>query len=207
MKSEMSFKEQKEIYLHRLQNYGGFLQSIAKQKNGMKILEILLDPKTEKEIEYANSYLSYLDMTIELISKVEESHEGIDWDNSIFINYLTDYINAVTNHASKEELKKITEKYDFNDYKNLCDIFYETFCIASDGYEKIVPILIDKCGIDITDSLETMRLMIMMSKAQEELNVNDILSSTSEEDMDKFIGFTDYFRSYVSDRTKQKKLD
>ena len=192
-----NFNEKRKHYFNKLKRYTEYVKKLASQKKNEKIVEILLNPQNEKELEFCNHYIMYIDDTIKLtINASCNNIIDINPEESIYIDFLTDLINTIQNFDSIEEAKKIYSKYEKN-YEQIAQICYQMIVITITNSDKLVEELFEKCNIDFTDELEVMKLEILIKKFSEQ--VEPEILPTSEEAINDFILFVKhYHKLYIN---------
>lgn len=56
-----NFEERKMEYFQRLIKYSEFILHLTKKQKNEMIVEVLLNPKNEKELEFGNYYLMFIE--------------------------------------------------------------------------------------------------------------------------------------------------
>lgn len=101
LSDEVDFKERKDKYLERLMNRQETIKELSKSSYKTGMIEILLDPRTEKELDFCISYFGFQD-DIKFISeaakegKVTKPNIGVTSDVMFFGDY---YFEQPTNQA------------------------------------------------------------------------------------------------------------
>ena len=192
-----SFEEQKKEYFNKLEKYGEFLKQLSEKKENKELVSILLLPKDEKELEFANHYIMFLEDTIGVVSNAMcENLVKINLNDNIFIKYMIDTINSLYSNNSIEEIKKIKKKYDGTDPKTTAQVIYEMYVILSSDPEEMGKFICDKCGFDMTNQVQLMQLNLLMVQAKESLEIGLNSNIYDKEGMDVFILFADYFHDF-----------
>lgn len=189
-----NFEERRKDYFQRLRKYSETIVKLSKDKKNEKLVEVLLIPRTEKELEFANAYILYIEDAIQIcIHTACENVEKIDPDNNLFMDYLVSFINAVCNNTSADEMQKIVEPYMENNKKLIAEVIYQMLVLTYSNPEGLTESLYKKCNIDFDDELQVMQLTVLMNKASAQLHPELVL--VTDEALDDFILYTKHFHN------------
>lgn len=190
-----SFGERRKDYFQRLRKYSEAIMKLSTDKKNEKLVEVLLMPKTEKELEFCNYYIMYIEDTIKIsIHALHDNIEEVNPDNNEYMNYLVSLINAVQNNASVDDIKKLLEPYMKNNKKLFAKVIYQMLVLTYSNPEGLTESLYKKCNIDFNDEFQAMQLTVLMNRASAKLQPEII--SVTEEELDDFILFTKHFHNF-----------
>lgn len=190
-----SFEERRKEYFQRLRKYSEYIIQSSKDKKNEKLIELLLMPRTEKELEFCNHYIMFLEDTIKIsIHAAQGNVEKINLDNNDFIDYVAKFVNAAYNNADEDELKKLIEPYMANNKKFFAKVIYQMLVLTQSTPEYLAESLCKKCNIDLDDEFQVMQLTVLMNKASAKLQPEII--SLNEEELEEFILFTKHFHNF-----------
>lgn len=190
-----SFEERRTDYLQKLRKYSEVIMKLSQEKKNEKLTEVLLMPRNEKELEFCNYYIMFIEDTIKIsIHASCNNIEEINPDNNAYVNYLVSFINKVQNNASIEEMEEFVEPYMKDNKKLFAKVLYQMFALTYSNPEGLATSLTNKCNIDFNDELEVMKLTVIINQASSKLQPEII--SVNEEALDDFISFTKHFHNY-----------
>lgn len=199
-----TFEEQRQEYFKKLKKYIHFFQETAKEKKNEKLVETLLNPQNEKELEFGNYYIMYIEDLLNLsINASCENIIEINPEKSIYVEYLSIIINELRNNASVDAIKQINEKYMKNGSESLAKLLYEMLVLTITNPEGLVKSLYEKYGINMDDELEVMRLTNLIKKANEQLQPEII--PVTEQQMNDFISLVKYHHEFCVNGIKDSK--
>ena len=189
------FEEQRQEYFKKLIKYIHFIQETVKEKKNEKLVETLLNPQNEKELEFGNYYIMYIEDSMNLsINASCGNVVEINPEKSIYVEYLASIINALSNNSNASEINEINEKYMKNGSKSLAKILYEMLVLIITDLEGLVKSLYEKCGINVDDELEATKLSILIKKANEQLQPQII--PVTEQQINDFISIVKYHHEF-----------
>ena len=116
----------------------------------------------------------------------------------MFIDFTCQYFNSVQNNASKEELQKIIDSYNFEDNETMVKMFHDTMVALS--IQETYNIIIKECNIDINDPESIIKLSQTLETAKKDLNYNLIMMDSSREGMVKFIEFAEVYNDFIQEQ-------
>lgn len=196
------FEEQRQDYFKKLRKYIAFIEETAKEKKNEKLVETLLNPRNEKELEFGNYYIMYIEDSLNLsINASCKNVLEINPENSIYVEYLSSIINELRNNASVDVINKINEKYMKNGCESLAKVLYEMLVLVITNQEGLVKSLYKKCGINIDDELEAMQLSILIKKANEQLQPEII--PVTEQHINDFISLVKHHHEFCTNGIKE----
>lgn len=186
-----NFEERKMEYFQRLKKYSEFILNLTKEQQNEIIVEVLLNPKNEKELEFGNYYLMFIEETKQLIANLSSNNiDEINPEESVYVEYLSSIINALYNNV--DEIKKINKTYMENNGKLLAKVLYEMIVITITNPEGLSESICKRCNFDIEDEFQVMQFQILMNKANKQLKPQMI--PENEEDINKFISFVNHYQ-------------
>lgn len=190
-----SFEERRNDYYNRLRKYSKMIMELTKNKKNEKLVETLLNPQNEKELEFGNYYIMYIEDSISIsVNAACDNVIEINPEDSIYVEYLSDIIKAVYNNASIEEMKEINNKYMENDWKLLTEVLYQMLVLTITNPEGLAEAIYKKCGFNFDDELEVMKFKILMNKASEQLQPS--IFPVTEEKINEFISFVRHYHEF-----------
>ena len=190
-----SFEERRTDYLQKLRKYSEVIMKLSQEKKNEKLTEVLLMPRNEKELEFCNYYIMFIEDTIKIsIHASCDNIEEINPDNNAYVNYLVSFINKVQNNASIEEMEEFVEPYMKDNKKLFAKVLYQMFALTYSNPEGLATSLTNKCNIDFNDELEVTKLTVIINQASSKLQPEII--SVNEEALDDFIEFTKHFHNF-----------
>lgn len=194
----LTFDDRKEEYLNKLKEnlYLFERYNITYHHDKTKMMKILLNPKNELELELGNNLIVY----VQDIDYMTKNDLEIDYDNSLYLEVLTQLYNIYKNTDSKEKYEEIINKYD--NPKAIAKIAYELICLGVNGVNDFIEYFAQKNNIDLSDELEVQRLNI----CTEELNLKDNKKDlTEEEEMKLSIEFFKELHNEVINKDEKRK--
>lgn len=195
-----NFEEKKQEYFKRLEKCEELVLRVSINKKNKQIVEILLNPKKEKELNFANKYLMFMQDYMKLTeNSMNENIEEIDFNNCVFTNYLSSLIN---NNTSENELE--TFKISWKDINLSTEISYQAIVVANSPSETIDEIIMNKCNIDINNKINLIKFSILVNSILETCVPSNI---TDENDMEMFINYADKFHKLCVKGIKSKYDD
>jgi len=194
----LTFDDRKEEYLNKLKEniYLFERYNITYHDDKTKMMKILLNPKNELELELGNNLIVY----VQDIDYMTKNDLELDYDNSLYLEVLTQLYNIYKNTDSKEKYEEIISKYD--NPKAIARIAYELICLGVNGVNDFIEYFAQKNNIDLSDELEVQRLNI----CTEELNLKDNKKDlTEEEEMKLSIEFFKELHNEVINKDEKRK--
>ena len=180
------FLKKRREYLNQLKNNLELLTQLSKNNNlGSKIVDILLDPKNNKELAFAIDYFNNYEMVQEIVRMIRYGQLVISSpEESNAFNYVYEYIKACLNNVDENEIKKILEKYQLNNFENCAKMLLEMPLVFSD-YD-VTYTLLEKLGMvnecDEIDELSILKVNNYLTKSQKELSLDNFMDINSDED-------------------------
>lgn len=195
--TNQTFEEKKLEYLEDLGSKLLLISKIGQQEGMSDIVKIMTNPKDELELQYSIAYIRFYEDMFDDLQMISES-ENKDLEGNMFIDFARKYLKAIQNNASKEELQKILDSYNFDDNESLAKMYHDTMVALSipETYETIIK----DCNIDINDPESVMKLTQTLETAKNDLNYNIIVMDSSREGMVKFIEFADVYHGFIQDQ-------
>ena len=195
--TNQTFEEKKLEYLEDLGSKLLLTSKIGQQEGMSDIVKIMTNPKDELELQYSIAYIRFYEDMFDDLQMISES-ENKDLEGNMFIDFARKYLKAIQNNASKEELQKILDSYNFDDNESLAKMYHDTMVALTipETYE----IIIKDCNIDINDPESVMKLTQTLETAKNDLNYNIIVMDSSLEGMVKFIEFADVYHGFIQDQ-------
>jgi len=104
-----SFEQRRNKYFDKLKSNLEVVEKLTEDENSnnKKIVEILLMPTTEKELEFANLCFDFILNVISLVECMDSQEEkDVDLSNSMTIKLFIDVINALKNENISKKLSE-----------------------------------------------------------------------------------------------------
>lgn len=188
-----SFAEQKIEYFNKLKKYGKIVEELSQKETNKELINILLLPKDEKELEFANHYIMWLDDSLQIVlNALCGNLAKIDLNDSVFVDFMINNINTLQSNNSIEEMKQINKKYAGNGPEFDAKLIYEMLVVLTSDLEEFAKVLYDKCGFDLDNDVQLMQLNLLSSQLKENINPYKY----DKESMERFIFFTDCFHDF-----------
>lgn len=184
------FLKKRREYLNQLKNNLELLTQLSKNNNlGSKIVDILLDPKNNKELAFAIDYFNNYEMVQKIVRMIRYGQLVISSpEESNAFNYVYEYIKACLNNVDENEIKKILEKYQLNNFENCAKMLLEMPLVFSD-YD-VTYTLLEKLGMvnecDEIDELSILKVNNYLTKSQKELSLDNFMDINSDEDFENY---------------------
>ena len=165
------FETRKKNYEKMLTENSELVLNICSNTKDSKLLEIILDPKNEQDLDYAESaVMIFIDLMRLIQGVVDEQVKEIDVEDSISLKLYIDIINAQKNN-DQEKIEEIKEHLKCNmDIKETAILTYEMMTVLAQNPEESMEYIIDNCGFDVDNSLDLARFQLHMTKAGETIN-------------------------------------
>ena len=145
----MSFEEEKNKYLEMIKNDYRFLNTIMEDDHRYKM--IVIDPKTDKELEFAKEIYGYINNSKKIIedSYVTISLSDVDFGQYEYINHLKKIIMALKNRDLKglEAVGRITPE-------NKGRLAFQSYYLNEYYHNESNSFLANECGFNTDDIYE-----------------------------------------------------
>ncbi len=182
-----NLKIKKEEYLKRLKNYEELIISLTINEKNYKLLKILLLPKTESELEYANKYLTFFQDNVNITESATNGNtQEIDFNNCTLMNYMSDFTKLIYNDATEIEIENFKKSIDAT---TAAEILFQNIILTTNPPENIVEIIKNKCNLDISNTLRLIEFYALLDQIIEIYVPKNI----NKESMKKFIDYADKF--------------
>ena len=155
----MSFEERKKLYLNNINEHPDYKKQILEnEKNSYKGKVIIIDPRTEKELEFAESFFEmYL-----IIKELFHCHyiEQKNYESMELVNLFSEFIIALKNRNEKrvEDMKKMIELYLSIEF--ISKLYYQFMELKIIDMEGFMSYLCEKCGFDANDELSISQFLV-----------------------------------------------
>ena len=154
LRDEVDFKERKDKYLDRLINRQEILNELSKSSYKKGMVEILMDPHTEKELDFCILYFGFLDDKKRIMEAVNEGKiKPKDPNEGSIVDHLAGIVNALINDADMQD-----KLFFLRDASKTADVLYELSILESNK-EELVNAIATKLGYTTT-SKETNSLSV-----------------------------------------------
>ena len=197
---------QQQIYEIRLKRHQETIVLLSKDESNKRVVEILLCPLTEEELQFANAYLDFIEDTIRIsVNAAYDNIYSIDLENSIAAEYYIQYLSAICANKNNEEIKEILAPYKSKDGTYLlARILYELQVIYSTDKETFINYIAEKCNIDLEDELIASRILTSSELIKESLSLERAKDGLTE-DFQSFILFAKYYHELYINGIKDKQ--
>lgn len=196
---------QQQIYELRLKKHQETVVALSKDDNNKRVVEILLNPLTKEEFQFANAYLDFLEDAIRInVNAAYDNIVGIDLEYSLAAEYFEKYITAICDNKNTEEIKEILASYKSEDGTILARILYELQVITLTDAEEFIHYLSEKCNVKIEDESIAKQIVASSELIKESLSLEKAKDGLTE-DFRSFILFAMYYHSLYINGIKDKE--
>ena len=194
-----------QIYELRLKRHQETIVELSKDVNNKILVEILLNPLTEEQFQFANAYLDFIEDAIRIsVNAVYENIYDIDLENSIATECYVKYISAICDNKNKEEIKEILAQYKSKDGTYLSRILYELQVIYSTNKESFINYIAKKCNVDLEDESIANQIVTSSELIKESLSLESAKNDLTE-DFTSFILFAKKYHELYINGLKDKE--
>lgn len=176
-----SFEERKEEYLNKLKTNPELTSAMieSSQKNGgVEKLAILVDPKTEMDLDLANCTFDFMNDSMVLLEKIFSFEvDEIPLEENEGYNYLINVINLARNKATEQEYREYVAGLT---PEQVAIISYDLLVGIATDNESVFEYLAEKVGIDLTDELQMAQLTVRLEEAKKTIPSTDIEHATDK---------------------------
>ena len=173
-----NFNERLEHYYNKLRENPDLVNNIIKNSKDQQSLNILLGPRTDRELLLAESTFRLME---DMLSLTEKAYFGevkyIDVKNSRIANIYINIINALksNNLLEVERMKKhLIEDFDV---KETASLIYELLVIFSQDADDFISVIMERCGFDDNDDLSDFKFYLS--------EANKITNADNRVDLDR----------------------
>ena len=208
-----SFENRKQDYFNFVNSNPVILEGIINNPtNDKRFVEMVLNPKTEKELELVSSTFTLCSDIFKISIGEIELDGDINLDESITVRLFVDLINAFKSN-DLETTNVIKQKLDsVSDPKEAARFMFDFFKTFSSDPDGVVNFIAKKCGFD-TDSIRDMALFeLYLDKAKTITNANrvekidyDTIDIEHDERINTTIALSREFHS-LCEKEKNKSL-
>lgn len=196
---------QQQIYELRLKRHKETIIELSKDNSNKRVVEILLSPLTEEELQFANAYLDFLEDAIRInVNAAYDNIYGIDLEYSLAAEYYEKYISAICANKSTEEIKEILAPYKSKDGSCLARILYELQVITLIDEESFISYIANKCNVNLQDESIASRIISSSELIKESLSLERDKDRLTE-DFQTFILFANYYHELYINGLKDKQ--
>ena len=196
---------QQQIYDPRLKRHQETIIELSKDDSNKKVVEILLNPLTEEELQFANAYLDFLEDAIRInVNAMYDNIYSIDLEYSLAAEYYVKYISAICANKNSEEIKEILAPYKSKDGTCLARILYELQVITLTDEEEFINYLSEKCNVDLEDEKIATHILTSSELIKESLSLERSKDGLTE-DFTSFILFAKYYHSLYINGLKDRQ--
>ena len=170
------FEKRREEYFDMIRANPQLLVKLyEKEENkNAKMLEIMIAPKTERELDLALAVWIFMDDLYNIAYDIRNNHlKKIDPEESIAVNYLIQLVNAFKNNDEEKvnEIKSYLSKE--MDSKEAAKIIYDFMVGFGSNPNGIFDYIMNKCEVDINDELSVLKFQMYLGKTTQILNDNN----------------------------------
>lgn len=196
---------QQQIYELRLKRHKETIIELSKDESNKRVVEILLCPTTEEELQFANAYLDFIEDAIRInVNAAYDNIYGIDLEYSLAAEYYEKYISAICANKNAEEIKEILAPYKSKDGTILARILYELQVITLTDEEEFINYLSEKCNVDLEDEMIATHILTSSELIKESLSLERTKDGLTE-DFTSFILFAKYYHSLYINGLKDRQ--
>ena len=162
-----NFEDRKKDYLKKINENSEIVESIVNNpSSNQRMIEIILNPQTEKELEIADSVITYFSDLFNIAYRKIKSG-NVNFEDNSYITIVSNLIIAIKN-KNEEKVKEINDYLDGLTDPALAARFifdfYSGFCGDPEGcYEYVA----QKAGFDISDFRQRELYNLYWNKIQE----------------------------------------
>ena len=191
-----SFVKRKEEYIKRSEKYQEIILDLMRDNKNRLIVSILLNPRNEKELEYANCYFNLRDAMLELVSNARLNNvDMIALEESIYVDSLSSMLVDSKAIDSEYVMSFNDNNYMGRDFELEARMIYEMLVILATNVKGLMVYLSNKGLINIDDMNSVERLKVIFNAPYDEIGSFD---SASDKEIDDFILFAEYFQKLCS---------
>ena len=170
------FEKRREEYFDMIRANPQLLVKLyEKEENkNAKMLEIMIAPKTERELDLALAVWIFMDDLYNIAYDIRNNRlKKIDPEESIAVNYLIQLVNAFKNNDEEKvnEIKSYLSKE--MDSKEAAKIIYDFMVGFGSNPNSIFDYIMNKCEVDINDELSVLQFQMYLGKTAQILNDNN----------------------------------
>lgn len=145
LSDEVDFKERKDKYLERLMNRQETIKELSKSSYKTGMIEILLDPRTEKELDFCISYFGFVDDKKRIMEAVQEGRiKQNNLNNSTVVNHVVGIVNILMNDEDMQD-----KLFFLRDAAKTADVLYELSILESNK-DELVHVIATRLGYNTT---------------------------------------------------------
>lgn len=199
----ITFEDRKKAYLSKLKEtpkIGLFkITELLKIEKIPRCSAVVLNPQTEKELETACAYLSYIQDCSDLGYRIPFGEiQEIDPKNSMYVNYISDLITAINN---KESTEKIISKYLGKNREHKAKLSYERTVLLCQDLTALTETINANTNIKFTNFTDISNFIKPATDTIEKMTFE------SDEGMDEMIEFSKKFHALCIQGKKQRHSD
>lgn len=188
-----NFIKKKQAYLKRLTKYVDIVIRFLCNNETVREAAVLMEPRTDLELDFAISTLDYVDDMEKLIENIVNGHiEKINLDESLFVNYMVELLKMTDDFVDveyiEEKMEKVREELVSDDLEFLANLKYEFTVFSLTNSKAVLDTIMKKSGVDINDKYTVLKLNFIYDMLQEGMAKGD-----SEKDYEKMIKFNKKF--------------
>ncbi len=182
------FENRKKRYLRRLTEYADIVMELLCNNDTIREAAVLMDPRTNLELDFAISTLDYVDDMDKLLENISLGHiEKIDLNESLFVNYISELLKTINFSFDFSDIEKkmtviqqnlITDEEEF-----LANMKYEFIIFSFIDPADVIEIIEKRSGFDLSDKYQRIKLDFVyelikrnMEKSSEEDNYLTIIN-------------------------------
>lgn len=186
------FEMRKKKYLDELEENEEFLESYKAKNSSVEILEVIVDPKNERQLETAELALLIFNDTQKLLTyALEDELKPIPIEENVALEVVANLVNKM---EKQEEILNEIEKFKDPKFAALY-VYHLTVGLLTD-FEELTDALQERVNIDINSPVQGMRFRLLMDKAGKIANPDQtIKADISDEELE-------YLKNYAREYEK-----
>lgn len=148
---EVDFKEIRDRYLDRLAYRGEVLSKLKNDEYAKVALEILLDPKTENELDFCTAYFGLQDDIKHLKENINQGNIQVPAveEESTILNKVARVVGVL---CRRETIQDELDFYDSASPSDIADMLYKLNCLESSDMFGLIKYISDKAGNSSDDT-------------------------------------------------------
>lgn len=204
LNDEVDFKKRKDNYLERLLYRHEEIEELLKSPYKKDMAEILLEPYSEKELDFCTSYFGFIDDKKGITEAVKVGTiKTINPEESSVVEHISGIINVLINDDDMQD-----KLFFLRDPAETADVLYE-LCILEYDKNRLVNTIANKLGYSSQEGTETLEpqdyFKVYVQYEEAVSLINDLIFYRIDREdkhnkMNKFLSMSQYFHhKYVTD--------
>ena len=201
-----SFEYELSKYKERLNDNIDIIRKIVLLNNDPKRVELLLNPKDERELFIADKELNIL-LNIYSLIYASIDNSVIKSEDSKTEELFVNIINAYKK-GDKELLESIKNKEILSlDMKSASKLVFDLICDVYSDQDQFIFDLAAKCGFDLNYELEALDFQNYLNMSKEVTDAKKIFPDNYEDATDEDINNLDEFDKYFQKLCEERIID